>query len=130
VRVDAGVATGMTIPVDYDPMLAKIAAWAPSRDGAIARLRAALGETIALGPHTNLAFLGDVLDHPAFRAGDTHTGFIDEHLQPWRQPVPELHEAALAAALAAGGGLPLAGTATAATLPTPWERLGRWRLGT
>jgi acetyl/propionyl-CoA carboxylase alpha subunit len=130
VRVDAGVAAGTIIPVDYDPMLAKIAAWAPGRDLAVARLRTALGETIALGPHTNLAFLADVLDHPAFRAGDTHTGFLDEHLPAWRQEVPDLYDAALAAALAMRGGVPLAAAAEAAALPTPWERLGPWRLGT
>jgi acetyl-CoA carboxylase biotin carboxylase subunit len=130
VRVDAGVAAGMTIPVEYDPMLAKIAAWAPRRDEAIERLRTALRDTVALGPATNLAFLEDVLDHAAFRAGDTHTGFVDEHLAGWRQPTPDLHEAALAAALAGSGGAAIVGTAaTDAALPTPWERLGRWRLG-
>jgi len=83
VRVDAGVASGTTVPVEYDPLLAKIAAWAPTRESAIARLRTALGETVALGPHTNLAFLAEVLDHPAFRAGDTHTAFIDAYLPAW-----------------------------------------------
>ncbi|HWP67078.1 MAG TPA: biotin carboxylase N-terminal domain-containing protein [Candidatus Limnocylindria bacterium] len=132
IRVDAGVAAGMTIPVDYDPMLAKIAAWGPDRATAIARLRAALGDTVALGPYTNLAFLADVLEHPAFRAGETHTGFVDEHLAGWRQPLPDLHEAALAAALAGTTtGVPAAASGSLEpVLPTPWERLGRWRLGT
>jgi len=132
IRVDAGVASGTTVPVEYDPLLAKIAAWAPTRESAIARLRTALGETVALGPHTNLAFLAEVLDHPAFRAGDTHTAFIDTYLPAWKQPVPDLDAAAVAAALASGGSLPPAGAGVAAepTLPTPWERLGRWRLGT
>jgi acetyl/propionyl-CoA carboxylase alpha subunit len=131
IRVDAGVVSGMAIPVDYDPMLAKIAAWGSDRAAAIARLRTALGETVALGPQTNLAFLGDVLDHPAYRAGDTHTGFIDEHLPGWKQPAPDLHDAALAAALAGSGGAAVLAQsgATEAALPTPWERLGRWRLG-
>jgi acetyl/propionyl-CoA carboxylase alpha subunit len=120
----------MTIPVEYDPMLAKIAAWAPKRDWAIERLRTALRDTVALGPATNLAFLEAVLDHVAYRSGDTHTGFVDEHLAGWRQPTPDLHEAALAAALAGSGSAAIVGTAaTEAALPTPWERLGRWRLG-
>ena len=121
----------MTIPVDYDPMLAKIAAWGPDRPSAVARLRTALGETVALGPQTNLAFLSDVLDHAAYRAGDTHTGFVDEHLPAWKQPTPDLHDAALAAALAGSGGAAVLAQAdgTEASLPTPWERLGRWRLG-
>jgi acetyl/propionyl-CoA carboxylase alpha subunit len=120
----------MTIPVEYDPMLAKLAAWGPTRDVAIARLRTGLGDTVALGPSTNLAFLADVLDHPAFQAGETHTGFIDAHLHPWRQATPDLHDAALAAALAATSALPFApGASASATLPTPWERLGAWRVG-
>jgi acetyl/propionyl-CoA carboxylase alpha subunit len=131
VRVDAGVTTGTIVSVDYDPMLAKLAAWGATRESAIARLRGALAETVALGPTTNLALLRDVLDHAAFRAGDTHTSFLDEHLHPWHPATPALHEAALACALAAGATLPLAGTTSAAaTVPSPWERLGRWRLGT
>jgi acetyl-CoA carboxylase biotin carboxylase subunit len=131
VRVDGGVAAGMTVPVDYDPMLAKIAAWGSTRDAALDRLRGALAETVVLGPATNLAFLGCVLDHPAFRRGDTHTGFIDEHLHPWQQPEPDLDAAAVAAALAAAAPAPhAAGGGQVAALPTPWERLGRWRLAT
>src|SRR5207249_11470804 len=80
VRVDSGVAAGGVVPVEYDPLLAKISAWAPHRTAAARRLRAALEETVVLGPTTNLPFLLDVLGHPAFLAADTHTGFLAEHL--------------------------------------------------
>jgi acetyl/propionyl-CoA carboxylase alpha subunit len=60
-------------------MLAKLAAWAPTRPEAIARARGALRRTVLLGTITNTAFLERVLAQPAFQAGDTHTGFIDEH---------------------------------------------------
>ena len=76
VRVDSGVVAGTVVPVDYDPMLAKISAWAADRATAVRRLRVALEETVVLGPTTNLGFLLDVLAHPAFLAGDTHTGFL------------------------------------------------------
>jgi acetyl-CoA carboxylase biotin carboxylase subunit len=131
VRVDAGVTTGTVVTVDYDPMLAKLAAWGPTRTHAVARLRTALAETVALGPTTNLALLLDVLGHPAFAAGDTHTGFLDAHLHPWHPSLPAVEDAAIAAALAATRIAPAAGGASAAAaLPTPWERLGAWRLGT
>jgi acetyl/propionyl-CoA carboxylase alpha subunit len=128
VRVDSALRAGVAVPVEYDPMLAKISAWGADRRQAIERLRGALAETVVLGPTTNLAFLRDVLAHPAFGAGATHTGFLNEHLPAWH-PSPPPDVAAIVAALAAtrpaaratdGGG--------PRTEPTPWETLGRWRL--
>ncbi|MGN6744271.1 MAG: acetyl-CoA carboxylase biotin carboxylase subunit, partial [Amnibacterium sp.] len=55
IRVDAGFGVGQTITSDYDPMLAKVIAWAPDRDEAIARLRRALGATVVQGVGTNAA---------------------------------------------------------------------------
>ena len=49
-------------------------------DAVTVALRTALRETAILGPTTNLAFLQDVLALPAFAAGATHTGFLDEQL--------------------------------------------------
>ena len=80
IRIDSGVVEGGEVPVQYDPMLAKLIASAPSRDAAIARAVAALRDFPILGVRTNIGFLINVLEHPRFRAGDVHTGFIDEHL--------------------------------------------------
>ncbi len=80
IRVDSGVRAGFSVPVEYDPLLAKLSAWGADRDAAVRRLLAALRDTAILGPTTNLAFLHDVLAHEAFRRGDTHTGFLAEHL--------------------------------------------------
>jgi acetyl-CoA carboxylase biotin carboxylase subunit len=129
IRVDGAVRAGVAVPVEYDPMLAKISAWGEDRAQAIARLVGALHETIVLGPTTNLAFLRDVLGHPEFAAGRTHTGFLADHLPAWHPDVaPDL--AAVVAALATtrattssagdGGG--------PRREPSPWETLGRWRL--
>jgi acetyl-CoA carboxylase biotin carboxylase subunit len=131
VRVDSGIAEGYVVPVDYDPMLSKISAWGPARADAIDRLREALAETVLLGPSTNVEFLHAVLSHPAFRRGETHTGFLDEHLPHWAPEEPEPALALAAAALArqaprADGGAAGAGPAHE---PTPGERLGAWRLG-
>ena len=80
VRVDAGVAEGDEITLHYDPMIAKLSVHAEDRAAAIARMRAALRDYVVLGITTNAAYLDAVLAHPAFAAGDTHTGFLQEHL--------------------------------------------------
>jgi len=129
VRVDSGIAAGGVVPVEYDPLLGKISAWGEGRATAIARLLAALRDTAILGPTTNLAFLQDVLAHPAFRRAETHTGFLAEHFATW-QPGGDEAVAALAAALALARPATSAGEARGrAAAPTPWETLGAWRLG-
>src|SRR6266403_6391868 len=128
VRVDSGIAAGGVVPVEYDPLLGKISAWGEGRATAIARLLAALRDTAVLGPTTNLAFLQDVLAHPAFRRAETHTGFLAEHFATW-QPGGDEAVAALAAALALARPATSAGEVRGrAAAPTPWETLGAWRL--
>jgi acetyl-CoA carboxylase biotin carboxylase subunit len=129
IRVDSGVAAGGTVPVEYDPLLGKISAWGADRTNALDRLVGALRETAVLGPTTNLAFLLDVLAHPAFRRGETHTGFLTEHFPAWHPADDGLALAAIVAALATSGGTvsTTAGGRTRAA-PTPWETLGAWRL--
>jgi 3-methylcrotonyl-CoA carboxylase alpha subunit len=77
-RIDTGVREGDQISFHYDPMIAKIVSHARDRDGAIARMLAALAEVEVEGVATNAGFLRRALDHPAFRAGDVHTGFAAE----------------------------------------------------
>ncbi len=128
VRVDAAVRAGVAVPVDYDPMLAKISAWGEDRAQATARLVGALDETIVLGPTTNLAFLRDVLAHPEFAAGRTHTDFLADHLPAWRPGVaPDV--AAAVAAVATTRPTASRGDADGPRRePSPWDTLGRWRL--
>ena len=78
-RIDSGVREGDQITFHYDPMIAKIIAHGRDRDEAIARMLTALGQLQIEGVRTNAAFLGRVIDHPAFRAGDTHTGFVAQY---------------------------------------------------
>jgi acetyl/propionyl-CoA carboxylase alpha subunit len=80
-----------------------------------------------LGVTTNILRLQAVVDHPAFRRGDLHTGFLDEHLAevtPSACPPPE----ALAAALAALQLRPTGVEAPVAAAPDPWSALGERRL--
>jgi acetyl-CoA carboxylase biotin carboxylase subunit len=128
IRVDSGIAAGAVVPIEYDPLLAKISAWGPDRATAIARLAAALRDTAVLGPITNLAFLLDVLAHPAFVRGDTHTGFLDEHLPAWRPPAGDEPVAALVAALALGRPTAAAGAGDGARAPRRGDARP-WRLG-
>jgi propionyl-CoA carboxylase alpha chain len=77
VRWDSGVEAGSVVGLDFDPMLAKVVAHAPTRGEAAARLARALERLHLGGLTTNREFLAASLRHPAFLAGDTTTDFID-----------------------------------------------------
>ncbi|WP_306751591.1 acetyl-CoA carboxylase biotin carboxylase subunit [Paracoccus actinidiae] len=78
VRNDTGVFEGGEISMFYDPMIAKLCTWAPSRTKAIEAMRVALDEFEVEGIGHNLPFLSAVMDHPKFVAGDITTAFIAE----------------------------------------------------
>ena len=78
-RIDLGVREGDQITFHYDPLIAKIISHGRDRNEAVARMLMALGQVQLEGVKTNAAFLGRVVDHPAFRAGDTHTGFVAQY---------------------------------------------------
>jgi 3-methylcrotonyl-CoA carboxylase alpha subunit len=78
-RIDTGVRLGDQITFHYDPMIAKVIGHGSTRMEAIERVRAALGDILIEGVATNISFLRRVLDHPAFRRGDTFTGFVPAH---------------------------------------------------
>ena len=80
IRLDGGTAyTGAVITRHYDSLLEKVTAWAPSRDGAIARMRRALREFRIRGVATNIAFLERLVGDEAFRRGQATTRFIDDN---------------------------------------------------
>ena len=80
VRVDAGVAEGGVVGSAYDPMLAKVIVWAPTRDEALRGLHAALGDTVLLGLDTNIGFLRALLADPDVRAGRLDTGLVGRRI--------------------------------------------------
>ncbi|HEV7624046.1 MAG TPA: biotin carboxylase N-terminal domain-containing protein [Amnibacterium sp.] len=118
VRVDGAIAAGMVVTSDYDPMLAKIVAWAPDREQAIARLRRALGATLVLGVGTNAAFLAALLDDPDVRAGSLDTGLIERRLDVLTAAGAPPNAAVLAA---------LVTHAAERRDGGPWQRLRGWR---
>ena len=79
IRLDSGVVDGSVVGIHYDPMLAKVISWAPTRDDAARRLAAALRRSRIHGVVTNRDLLVRILGHPEFLAGHTDTAFLDRH---------------------------------------------------
>ncbi|TDC59746.1 ATP-grasp domain-containing protein [Actinomadura sp. GC306] len=104
-RLDSGVESGAEIGVHYDPMLAKLIAWAPTRRAAARRLAAGLRGARIHGPATNRGLLVRILEEPGFLAGGTDTGYLDRTgLDALAAPLAgedAVRVSALAAALAA-----------------------------
>ncbi|MBA2666020.1 MAG: acetyl-CoA carboxylase biotin carboxylase subunit [Trueperaceae bacterium] len=76
IRVDSHVYSGYRIPPHYDSLIAKIIAWAPDREGAIARMERALRETVIEGVKTTIPFHLRVLDNAFYKRGAVYTNFI------------------------------------------------------
>jgi 3-methylcrotonyl-CoA carboxylase alpha subunit len=79
-RIDAGYRSGDAVSPYYDAMLAKVIAWAPTREAAIDRLNRGLEETDVRGIVTNIPFLSALVTHPKVRANKIDTGFIEREL--------------------------------------------------
>ncbi|MDV7085223.1 ATP-grasp domain-containing protein [Rhodococcus sp. IEGM 248] len=126
IRLDSGVVDGSTVGVHYDPMLAKVISFAPTRTQAATRLATALSRAQIHGLRTNRDLLVNVLRHPAFLAGDTDTAFFDTHgLDVLARPLASADTerlSALAAALAdAAHNRDVATVNT--SLPSGWRNL-------
>jgi len=102
IRSDSGVYEGWTVPLEYDPLLAKLVVWGNDRAEAVARLRRALSEYEVFGIKTTIPFFRRVVDHADFVAGRIDTGFIDralaEGILSEDEPSAELERVALLAA--------------------------------
>ncbi|MFT6606142.1 MAG: propionyl-CoA carboxylase alpha chain [Halocynthiibacter sp.] len=94
VRNDTGVFEGGEISMFYDPMIAKLCTWAPTRTAAIEEMRVALDSFEVEGIGHNLPFLSAVMDHPKFASGNITTAFIEEEYPEGFEGV-ELDEAHL-----------------------------------
>ncbi|MEU4230468.1 biotin carboxylase N-terminal domain-containing protein [Nonomuraea sp. NPDC026600] len=120
VRVDSGVEAGSVVSPHYDAMLAKVVAHGSSREEAVRKLTTALRRARIHGLTTNRDLLLNVLKNRDFRAGDTHTGFLDEHDLSGTGPIDEL--AVLAAALAQAAAN-RAAAPVLRSLPTGWRNV-------
>lgn len=103
IRVDSSVETGSEVGIHYDAMLAKVIAYAATREAAIRSLRGALKRSHIHGVTTNADLLLGILADNEFAAGRVHTALLDERLDIWSAPAIDestLRRYALAAALA------------------------------
>jgi acetyl/propionyl-CoA carboxylase alpha subunit len=124
IRVESGVGDDSMVSPNYDPMLAKVIAWAPTREEAARRLAATLARAHIHGVTTNRDLLVRILCHPEFAAGATDTHFLERHSpaelgRPLADEDAErLHAVAAAVAAAAGR---RAEAKVLATLPSGWR---------
>ena len=127
IRIDGCVYDGWTVPMEYDPLLAKLAVWASTRDDATARMIRALREYDVGGIRTNIGFFRQILEDPEFRLGNLHTGFIEEFFTRNRAPQPPPDFAAVAALVAALHTLSRQGApeAKAPAASNAWRETGR-----
>jgi propionyl-CoA carboxylase alpha chain len=126
IRLDAGVEDGAVIGVHYDPLLAKVIAWAPDRAEAAAVLGRTLTRARIHGLRTNRDLLVRILGHPAFRVGDTDTGFLDRHgLGVLGAPLvdPADERLAAVAAVLADAARRRAAAAVLGGLPSGWRNV-------
>jgi 3-methylcrotonyl-CoA carboxylase alpha subunit len=100
-RIDAGYRNGDAVSPYYDAMLAKVIAWAPTRQAAIERLNRGLEETDVRGIVTNIPFLSALITHPNVRANTIDTGFIERELKKLTEASGVAGDLELCAAVAA-----------------------------
>jgi acetyl/propionyl-CoA carboxylase alpha subunit len=127
IRVDSGVVQGQQVTVHYDPMIAKLVAHAPTRGQAVARTLEALSAFALVGIRHNIPFLAALLRRPEVASNDTHTRFIEEHLDELvRPPDPALRAAAAAVAARLATSEPVLAEQEEPTAAfDPWQTLGR-----
>src|SRR5690349_12397063 len=133
IRRDSGMYEGWTVPIDYDPLLAKLIGYGTDREQAAARLVRALNEYFVGGIKTNISLFRRILNDAEFRAGKLDTGYLDRLLARPGVDAPRDEHAAQVAAIAAGvfavldpGTVARAeANGTGAEAVSNWKRTGR-----
>jgi acetyl/propionyl-CoA carboxylase alpha subunit len=135
IRVDSGVTSGDEITIHYDPLIAKVIAYAEDRPSAIRRMQNALREAVLLGVKTNWQFLQDVLAHPDFKDGRVYTTWVEENFDDWQLPECSLPPEVLVAAALTQFQTPYGASGPAQALSSlsdpysPWGIANGFRLG-
>ncbi len=124
IRVDSALIAGLVVSADYDPMLAKVVAWAPDRAGALARLDRALADTLVLGLRTNLEYLRLLVRDKDVAAGRLDTGLIERKLPGLAFRTIDDHVLAAAALF-----LHRAAWSVPSGADPAWSRPTGWRMG-
>ncbi len=133
IREDCGVYEGWVVPMDYDPLLSKLIAYAPARQAAIARMLRALAEYSIGGIQTNLQFLKSILRDPAFVDARIDTGYLDRWIGRQKQIEEEKPLEGAAAAIATAlferfraAAAAKQGSSTSPEQGTQWKAHARW----
>jgi 3-methylcrotonyl-CoA carboxylase alpha subunit len=126
-RIDAGYRAGDAVSPYYDAMLAKVIAWATTRQAAIERLNRGLEETDVRGIVTNIPFLSALVTHPSVAANSIDTGFIERELKTLAPAPPAAGDLELCAAVAAVLGDEQKSAQTEAK--SPWQTFGWMPVG-
>jgi acetyl-CoA/propionyl-CoA carboxylase biotin carboxyl carrier protein len=130
VRVDSALAPGVAVTSDYDPMLAKVAAWGPDRATALRRLDAALADTVVLGVGTNVSFLRGLVVDPDVVAGRLDTGLVERiAARAATAADQELADGGASAALLAAALARTLAREPAGPVTNPWDIPDGWRPG-
>src|SRR6266576_1775268 len=102
IRRDSGIYEGWTVPIDYDPLLAKLIGYGTDRQQAIMRLQRALNEYFVAGIKTNISLFQRILQDPDFQKGKLDTGYLDRLLAKGKKPASDNKVGTSIAAIAAG----------------------------
>jgi propionyl-CoA carboxylase alpha chain len=122
-RLDAGVESGTEISPHYDPMIAKLIAWAPTRRAAARSLASALDRARIHGPATNRTLLTSLLRHPRFLAGQADTALLDDYDLAGLAPSGATVRLSAVAAALAEAAAARAAARVAASLPSGWRNV-------
>jgi acetyl-CoA carboxylase biotin carboxylase subunit len=132
IRRDSGMYESWTVPLDYDPLLAKLIGYGTDREQAIMRLQRALHEYFVAGIKANISLFQRILQDPDFQAGKLDTGYLDRLLAKKvtvAGHAPEPAIAAIAAGLFAvldpGAAGKNGSTGETATAASNWKHKGR-----
>ena len=137
IRRDSGMYEGWTVPIEYDPLLAKLIGYAETREQAIQRLERALYEYFVGGIKTNISLFRRILKDPDFRAGKLDTGFLDRllankaaHTDPRRELIAVVAAGILATldpkqTFPGEPGLPAPANGKSPPEPSNWRRAAR-----
>ena len=132
IRIDTGVATGDTVSIHYDAMLAKLICHGETRDEALRILHRALADTDVVGVASNLDLLGRITAHPEFAIGGIDTGFIARHadilLAPQHEPPAEVLAAAALCVLTDEAEASAKAAASSTDPYSPWHASDQWWL--
>jgi acetyl/propionyl-CoA carboxylase alpha subunit len=131
IRLDSGVLAESVVSYHFDPLLAKLIVWAPSRTAAIDRMKRALSDFALLGVRNNIEFLHSIISTEDFLHGKTDTSFLDRHPELFSAQNNVPVEALLVGAvydrpLLKGSANPLKTGGHRPPLQEPWSS-GAWR---